>query len=425
MRALNSKLADLEMSLRSKELQIKNSITKLESKDKKIIHLQSEMEKLSGNIEIISENFAKQISYLNQKYKEKSAECENMIKIVNSGKRDICPTCNDSDIIEKINEKNKLINKLESRYQDLIMQTCFIKKTFFTHLLSTTESKNLEIMNMRQDYELKLMNIEDCLSAERSRNDNNISMSIELESKFKNVSEELTKKSALIVTYEAKIKELYLNINNLEIENKKIKSERDNLKKTIEDMKVKENTLTAELMLKESRYDNVVNELQIYKENLEKYKIEIEQLKEDNLQKLKENSDMIFSIEKKVMYIEQLEKKLDNIKVSHSETLEEVQKSNNENIEILNVKITDLSKELKDKIKAIEECKYNIQDLTELIEKRNEEIRILKENMNKSDSDSKWADTNNLLKVKIDNLNNQLGEKEKRINVNIFYLGPK
>jgi hypothetical protein len=417
IRKLNAKIEELEISLRTKESHIKSILGKLDIKDRKITTIQSEMEKLASTVDNLSETFSKQVSHLNLKYKEKYNECENLLKILNNqtgGKLDSCPMCKDiacsnieysgfnnyvKEYYEKSNEKNKQLNKLETRFQDIVTQLTLIKRTFFNHLHNTIDLKNTEINNLKQNYEGKLMALEDLLSMARSKKDNN-----------SHLEEELNKKTNIIHNLEIKIKDLNKIIANEEIEFKKVKVERDQLRKAIEDMKVKENNLIVDLKLKENRTESLAGDYKNLEKQNETNKMNFNKLSEEILIKVKEITNLKCTLDTKNKIIQELEKDLEMSKLSHIDTLKEINRTHQLSLEEVNEKLDKLTKELNEKTRAVEDYKYKNQELTSLLDKKIEEIKSLKNSVNKSQSDSSF-------KAKIEELTNIINEREKKINV--------
>jgi chromosome segregation ATPase len=409
IRKLNAKIEELEIGLRTKETHIKSALGKLDLKDRKITNIQSEMEKLGTTIESLTENFTKQVAHLNQKYKDKYTECENLQKVINSqtyGKLDNCLMCKDivtnniepsgwsnyiKEYYEKSNEKNKQLAKLESRFQELVVQTGFIKRTFFNHLHNTIDLKNAELNNLKQNYEGKLMTMEDLLS-KRENNHNEIS------------------------NLEIKIKDLTKVITNDEIELKKIKLERDQFKKLLDDMKSKEHNLMLEAKLKDTRVENILNDFKNLERQNDTHRKGFNQLSEEILVKVKELTNLKCTLDNKTKIIQELEKNLETCKASQTEVMKEVNKSHQVVLEDLNNKLDRLTKDMNEKTRLVEDYKFRNQELTAQLDRKVDEIKHIKDSLN-SENLSRDA-----LKSKIEELTGILNDKEKKITVREFVL---
>lgn len=441
IRILNSKIAELEIINNVKEAELKKILSKLDLKDRKITYLQSETEKMASTLEKMSENFFNQLSYKDQKMKEKTTECENLLKIVNSqsgNKLDNCPMCKEivtnsidfqgwsnyvKDYHEKIMEKNKILNKFEGRYQELVLQTAFIKKTYFNHLHSVIESKNVEISIIKAEYESKLNTIEREIHS--SKEDNKLENTVRL------LEEEVKSKNNSINTLENKIKELKLQLNNLDNLHNKLKNEVSQTKKALDEAKLKENNLLVDIKSKDARYDHLMTEIKNQSKIIDSQKKNINELSEEIIAKVKELSNIKCQLDNKQKLNEELEKALENYKHNHIETLNEVHKANTNTIEKLNSKIEELTQVANDKFKFIEELKFKNQELQDSYEKKVNEANKYKENLEKLIAEYEShkrsceernterlnnCEENNVLKKKLEEIQNSLVEKEKKLN---------
>jgi chromosome segregation ATPase len=444
IRSLNAKISELEIVNSIKENEIKKILQKLESRERKITLMQSEFEKLSQTFENLSDNFLKQLSYKDTKLKEKTLENENVLKMLNSqnnNKLENCPMCRDivtnsidyqgwgnfvKDYHEKLHEKNKILSKLETRYQELVTQTSFIKKTFFTHLNSVIENKNLEIMSLKQTYENKLMTVEDYLSQERARHDRN---------EFENKNQ-VTTQSQNINLLETRLKDLGKLLNSYDVEIKNLKREKENLKKQIEEFKSKENNLLLDIKQKDSKLESLLNDYKSIEKQFDIQKKSINQLSEEIITKVKENTNLKFSVESKSKIIEELEKALENTKLNHIETLNEVHKANQSTIEKLNSKIDEMTQNAQEKLKNSEQYKNLSEEMSQLLNRKDEETKLLNENLNRIKKEceeykTKYNDLfklnesyeqeTQILKKKMEEIQFSLTEKEKRIQVKTFF----
>jgi hypothetical protein len=436
IRSLNAKISELEIVTSIKEAEIKKLMNKLEQRERKITHVQSEVEKLSNNFEALADNLGKQIAYKDVKYKEKVIESENLLKNLNTQNENRfqnCPMCKDiatnsidyqgwgnfvKDYHEKLHDKNKVLSKIESRFQELVTQTLFVKKTFFNHLHSSIEAKNLEIMTLKQSYENKLMQVEDLLSHEK----------IKFEKEIKSIS---TQNNIIL---ENKIKELSKMNSNLESECKSIRKGRDELKKSLEEYKCKESNLVVEIKSKETKCESLIQDLKNLEKQVEIQKKNVTQISDEILTKVKENTHMKYSLETKIRIIEDLEKALENSKINHIDTLNEVHKANQSTIDKLNLKLEEMTSFVNEKIKTCEEFIFTNEELKISNINKENEIRTIKDDINnmnekyikeekaKSELISENIKLNNeiveLNKIITDNQTN-LQEKEKKIQVKI------
>jgi len=450
IRVLNSKLSELEIVNNIKEGEIKKLLNKLEQKERKVTSLQTNIEKLGSTIDGISENFLSQISYKDQKLKEKNLENENMIKVINSNngnKFDNCLMCRDSvlnsidyqswgtfvkEYHEKIIEKNKTLTKIESKYNELVAQTSFIKKTFFNHLHSIIENKNIEIMNIKANYENKLMQLEDLLSTEKMK----ITKSLNTIYSEKSVLEEEIKiKKSENAGLENKIKDLNKFLNNSENELKKVKIEREQLKKQIDELKLKENNYIIDLKAKETKCDSLILDLNKIEKQCDMQKKNINQLSDEIIMKVKENSNFKHSLDIKEKIIEELEKALESSKINHIETLNEVHNANKTTIEKLNEKIDELTQVVGEKFSLIEDLNNTNKELKNSLEEKIEELKIMKEKislveienqnlkkiLDERENDSIiYKQNNEKLLIKVEEYQVMLVEKEKKLNVKIW-----
>lgn len=204
-KAVTVKLSECEIIISIKEKEIKKLMEKLEHKDRKIVNYQSEIERLGKSIESLSENFLAQSKVKDDKIKEKAIENENLMK--NHFKNNECLMCRDSqmnsleynswspyikDLNEKLMDKNRKYNKIESRFEELVRQTQFIKKTYFNHFNTMTVAKNHEVLSIKQSYEGKIMCLEDQLTNEK------VKYEILLKENQKQIGEETKKAFGLI-----------------------------------------------------------------------------------------------------------------------------------------------------------------------------------------------------------------------------------
>jgi chromosome segregation ATPase len=437
IRSLNAKISELEIVTGIKEAEIKKLMSKLEQRERKITQVQSEVEKLSNNFEALTENLMKQIAYKDTKYKEKVVECENLLKNLNAqneNRLQTCPMCKDiasnsidyqgwgnfvKDYHEKLHEKNKVLSKIESRFQELVAQTLFVKKTFFNHLHSSLETKNLEIMTLKQSYENKLMHLEDLLSQEKS--------------KFEKELKSVTSQSNSIL--ENKIKELNKINFNLESECKSMRKGREELKKSLEEYKVKESSLVVEIKSKETKCEGLLQDLKNLEKQVEIQKKNVAQISEEILTKVKDNTHLKYSLETKNRIIEDLEKALENSKINHIDTLNEVHKANQSTIEKLNMKLEEMTSIVNEKIKTCEEFIFSNEELKISNINKENEIRTmnedldslsrinekyLKEKSNLENDNLKLQNDILELNKNLSDIQTNLQEKEKRIQVHIL-----
>lgn len=461
IRNLNLKISEVEIMLKVKEAEIKKLYLKIDQRDRKITTIQSEIDKLSNNFDALNDNYLKQLAFKEQKLRDKNIQCENLLKIVNNmndNKLESCPFCKDiainnldtagwnnytylKDYHEKIIEKNKIMTKLEGRFNELVVQTNFLKKTFFNHLNNSIEIKNKEISTNKENYENKLMFLEDLLSLEKNKvekylaanNFNSNQESNPSNLKIANLEEQIKLKDILISQFETKLRDSNKQVEIINFELKKLLVEKEIYEKQNKDMKIRENNLNADIMLKEGRIENLNNELKNYEKNIEFNKKKIEEKERETLIKLKENTELKNRFELQVKEIDELTKALESSKNNHKEELNDKNKNSQFIINELNAKLDDYPKQLNDKLKLIEEQKLKNQDLISIVEKKNEEIRSLKENIDRISKSQQELDIlrdkmeqlecfnnneNYKLKKKLEELQSSLQEKEKKLQVN-------
>lgn len=459
IRSLNLKLSEVEIMVKVKEAEIKKLYSKIDQRDRKITNIQSEIDKLSSNFDSLNDNFLKQLTFKEQKLKDKNAQCENLLKIVNNtseNKLESCPFCKDiainnldtagwnnytylKDYHEKIIEKNKIMTKLEARFNELVIQTNFLKKTFFNHLNNSIEIKNKEISAIKENYENKLMFLEDLLSQEKNKvekylanNANNNQEKNAANLKIANLEEQIRLKDILISQFENKLRESNKQIEIINFDMKKLSAEKDSLEKQNKDMKIRENNLNADIMLKEGRIENFNNELKNFEKITESNKKKLEEKECEALLKLKENTELRNRFDLQVKEIDELKKALECLKINHKEELNDKNRNSQYLIYELNNKLDDLTKQLNDKLRVIEEHKLKNQDLISMLEKKNEEIKNLKDNIDRISKSQQELDIlrdkmeqlecfnnneNYKLKKKLEELQTSLYEKEKKIQV--------
>jgi chromosome segregation ATPase len=384
-----------------------------------------------------------------------------MVNNINDNKFESCPFCKDiainnldtagwnnytylKDYHEKIIEKNKIMTKLESRFNELVVQTNFLKKTFFNHLNNSLEIKNKELTALKENYENKLMFLEDLLSQEKikvekyltTNNANNNQVSNVGNLKIVNLEEQIRLKDILISQSENKVRESNKQMEVINLEIKKLLAEKENFEKQNKDLKIRENNLNTDIMLKDVRIENLNNELRNFEKIIEINKKKIEEKEREALNKLKENTEMKNRFDLQVKEINELKKALECLKNNHKEELNDKNRNNQYLINELNNKLDDLTKQLNEKLKLIEEHKLKNQDLISIVEKKNEEIRSLKDNIDRISKSQQEMDIlrdkmeqlecynnneNYKLKKKLEELQNTLCEKEKKIQVKISF----
>jgi len=463
IRNLNLKLSEVEIMLKVKEAEIKKLYSKIDQKERKITTIQSEIDKLSNNYDALSDNFLKQLGFKEQKFKDKNLQCENLLKIlnnINENKFESCPICKDiannnldtagwnnytyvKDNHQRIIEKDKIINKLETRYNELVIQTNFLKKTFFNHLNNSLEIKNKQFSALKENFENKLMYMEDLLSLEKNKvekylitnNAKNNSDVYQSNSKISNYEEQIKLKDILISQFENKVRELNKQNEVYNFDIKKFIIENENLEKQNKELKIRENNFNADVVLKDGKIENLTNEIRNYDKIIEFNKKKLEEKEREILLKLKEYTDIKNKSEIQAKDIEELRKALDNLKNSHKEELNDKNKNNQFLINELNSKLDELTKQMNEKLKVIEEHKLKNQDLISMIEKKNEEIKFLKESIERVSRNQQELDVlrdkmeqlecfnnneNFKLKKKLEELQNSLFEKDKKLQVNNY-----
>lgn len=137
---------------------IKELSEEIIKKEKTINNLQLQLEMSINSIDKISSNFRFILSMRDKEIKKKAKECDNLVNYINNKiNKNIqtCPMCcegalnNDqysninmflNEMEKKLSNKDSLLQQLEEKYNDLIIQTTHMKKIFFDHM-------NLKIAN--------------------------------------------------------------------------------------------------------------------------------------------------------------------------------------------------------------------------------------------------------------------------------------
>ncbi|MCQ2818304.1 MAG: hypothetical protein MJ252_13640 [archaeon] len=248
----------------------------ISEKEKMINTITKELEMSLNNIQYLNEQVQ---SFFNNKdliIKEKNSQIENLKKSLNSklnGKLDQCPICNENatnpsdytnwtnfvkEMQKRISEKDKTIEQLESKLQNVIMITNQMKKTYFNHLNLNLVAKNKEISNLK-------------------------SVNYSLESSIKS------------------------NVLN---ENEVIK-----LKKIIDQEKTLTNSYISELKVTQSKLDNVISEKRKLEKNFENYQAKLNNSNEKMLQYLNDLQKTKGENEKMLKLIE--EQQLQNMQIKN------------------------------------------------------------------------------------------------------------
>ena len=257
---------------------------------KKIINLQSEVEKANSLIQSMTDNFQSTLSIKDQLLKEKVIECENLTKKLMKKTGSNCPMCLESSLNSadfqtwleysktmelKIQSKENNIHTLEKQISELLSSTNQIKNIFFNHMNSVIAEKNIELItyktkvtaleNLRIN-ENEVQKYKKLYEEEKIKNTNYLTDLRLAQAKFDNSV--LDYKKLESKCEEVKIK---LNITNEKMlqllqETQKYKNENDALAKLNDDFNLKLSQL--ENLLKISQNDN--NELKEKNENLTK-----------------------------------------------------------------------------------------------------------------------------------------------------------
>jgi len=303
--AIHNKISESEVIIGVKDKEIKKLMDKIEQSNRKTTFYQNEIEKLGKSIDTINETFINQIKLKDEKLKEKIIENENLLK--NNFKNFECVMCRDSisnsleyqtwnpyikDLNEKLLEKNNKLNKLENRFQELVIQTQFIKKTYFNHLNSVISNKNNEIFNLRQMYEGRLMSVEENLTNEKIKYE---ALTRENQKHFnddikKQYDDESKNKQTLIKNMEKKYNDIQKEYNELnqfvkktEKQKNQIENEKGNLnneiaslkgkievyQKQLDEFKNKEINLNLEIKSKENSIESIKREMKTFEKEIE------------------------------------------------------------------------------------------------------------------------------------------------------------
>ena len=291
------KLSEYEIIHNIKEKEIKKLIEKIEQRDRKITNCQGEIERLGKSIESLNENFISQVKMKDEKLREKIVETENLLK---SNVRNIeCIMCKDSvsnsleyqtwnpyikDLNEKLIEKNRKHTKLESRFDELIRQTQFIKRTFFNHLNSVIAAKNTEVMGIKQMYESRLMTAEDSVSTDKIKYEQLLKENQKTchEEMKKQLDDEIKVYKQNYKVLEKKYNDMqkeYNELNNIvrirEKQKNQFENESKNLRQDYETLKIKNENLIISHDVLKNKENNLGLELKSKETIIESLKKEI------------------------------------------------------------------------------------------------------------------------------------------------------
>ena len=378
IKTLTTKLEELDTAIKIKDNEIKQYQTKVEQYEKKISSFSNEFKALNSVYDTMTENFFFQISIKDQKYEKKKKECENLKKYITnsiSGSNiDTCPLCKENamnslefkttaqfikEIHDKLSNRTKICAKLEKNFQDLLNQTTLIKTTFFIHLNHIIEKKNLELSKIKGQFENKIMYLEDLLSA----------------SNEKMIQEQSLK----------------MNINQLEQKLQEANSlladsveEKKNLQYKLDEVTQKEGNIKLDYKVLQSKYDGLSTD----------YKTLENACEANRLKALQVSSEMVTYIQDN----QKIKKELDNKNREFSNLknlLTKLKFESNTEINSLNMKIEELNQKLLLKQKELDDNTKKLSQIKEAF------------NINLND--------NSLLKQKINSLEIEISEKEKKI----------
>ena len=249
-----------DKSINNNEKQkIKELSEEIIKKDKTINNLQLQLEMSINSIDKISSNFRFILSMRDKEIKKKAKECDNLVTYINNKvNKNIktCPMCcegalnNDqyaninmflNSMEKKLSNKDSLLQQLQEKYNDLIIQTTHMKKIFFEHM-------NLKIANY---------NLNRKVNGDQN-NPNKITGN---------------------------------NNNNSTPQGFPSPSDFQILKNIINDEKIKSNNLSTELNLCKAKYDSLLCDMKKMENKYEQQKLKLNATTEKLLYIMKENEN--------------------------------------------------------------------------------------------------------------------------------------
>ena len=292
------------------EQKIKELSDELNEKDKKINNIQMQLETTINSIDKICNNFRFILSIKDKEINKKNKECDNLVSYINNKINNnirTCPMCCEgalnneqysninnflNEIGNKLSNNDSLLQQIQEKYTNLIIQTTQMKKIFFNHM-------NLKISNHNLNTKLNngiirhspINNYENHNSLFSTNNDFQILKNIINEEKLKynNALSELN-------IFKAKYDSLICEMKKMESKNEELKIKLNAAnEKLLEKLKEAE-TFKDEILLHEKQKkinENSINELRQFIKQINEEKKTIEDKKNKEIIKIK-NKSIIF-----------------------------------------------------------------------------------------------------------------------------------
>ena len=363
-------------------------LIKIDFKEKTVIKLKKEKESL---LKEKTDSDNKNISKINElkedinKYKNKILIKDNIIK--NHLDYEIDVKNSIGEIIQKINDNDNLINKLNKKYNDDLSK-------FSTYYNNIIIYQNKKILNIINNNEITIEEIKTLIK----NNENEVD---DIFKKYKELNDKYFDKCCSLLN----------NMSNLDITNKSLNNKISNLKINNSKLKEENNKLEEDniSIANEKKKIENLNQVNIennnkLKKNLESSQFQINNLNEEILKyidQLKTKDDLINNIknEKNKLNLQMKEYQNDNNNLRNNiETKDELIKSLQENINKNNLIIEEDNKKNLNLLKELDEEKKKNGSLKIEIEEKETQIIQLNE--------------------KISKLFNEISNKDKLINQN-------
>lgn len=379
---LLNQINELEANLKNKNKEISDCQNKYNQIENNFQELNKDIRNIYTNFDEISDAFNAELNSKEKIITDLKNLTLNLQKMntqnnINNHYNENCPLCKERKLNSKeylnidkafkdketdIMKYKKQIGNLDSSFKKLVNNSISIKKCFFNHMNMEITKKNIEMAIFKEKYEQKMMFVEEILSAEKIFNKNAI-------------NDEFSKLNNLI-------KDCQLTITNYQEKNK-------NMEKTINGLK------TKELFYK--------RELQILQQSNEKLSDTNIELNNELRQKHKDNTN--------------LTKLLEQSKKEHVDSIKILNSTQQANIDCLKVKLNELSEKIKEKEKEdskkfqeyskikenyaelLKEKEYHIKQINDLSNDLSEKNKKIEELMQTLDNNTHLAKTSNVTSI--------------------------
>lgn len=261
LRLQKIKSSELEQKLLYKEQEIKRLTDKLQDKEKKITEISQNTDKFLIEVNQLTESFLKQITIKDQRIAEISKDIDNLNSHIDKDvkKQKSCFICidqiknnvefensnhYDSYLNEKLSKHESLVKELETINKDLTCRMIFIKTHFFKYNMQLTTYKNGEIKRIKEDYESKMLELEDHFKSEKEKYEQEFKLKTTyIEKSVNDIQKEVLKLRKEVDIKNQINNKLQNELNEIQVLNKKLSSDQPNiedLNKQITDL-IKEN----------------------------------------------------------------------------------------------------------------------------------------------------------------------------------------